>query len=335
MKYEYLMQPINKRNSLIDLFKFLFSLLIVALHTDPFLDINQYAHYLFSETLSRLGVPFFAATSGYFMAKADCGRIKKSICKFTKSYVVWSAIYLLFDILYLRRTEAYSLCYLVDVVIINSRAPIWYLLAIIITQIVQLIVVLSVKQPSDRIKVWFALLTSFGVLGAMQFGYGKLFQQFFKFDLGILKGTLFLVLPFFSLGQVLAISPLFNKHLSKKPTAMLLFFGGVFLSEVAFVTVFDLKESNSLLFSMFPLISSCILFCRQPVSLSNKQNAILQMLGSISQYIFYFHFLVMYFFIDFPYTLKYICTIFVSIILSYGIIFIKRKIGDFEGKVHG
>lgn len=320
---------------MIDLFKFLFSLLIVALHTDLFLDINPYAHYLFSETLSRLGVPFFSATSGYFMAKADCSRIKKSICKFTKSYLVWSAIYLLFDIAYLKRTEAFSLYYLADVVIIYSRAPIWYLMAIIITQIVHLQVVKLIKQSSARIKVWIVLLTSCGVLGAMQFGYGKLFQQCFKFDLGILKGTLFLVLPFYSLGQVLANMPLFNKHTGKMPTVIVIFFGGVFLAEVAFVTVFDLQESNTLLLSMFPLISSCILFCRQPMSLSNRQNALFQVLGSISQFIFYLHFLVMYFFIELPYTMKYICTVFLSIIMSYGIILIKRKIGDSGRKVHG
>ena len=55
------------RNNTIDLLRFIMALLIVALHSSPFLDYNPYVSYFFSQVLSRLGVPFFAAITGYYL----------------------------------------------------------------------------------------------------------------------------------------------------------------------------------------------------------------------------------------------------------------------------
>jgi peptidoglycan/LPS O-acetylase OafA/YrhL len=53
---------IKRRNNTIDILRVIFALLIVALHTDLFLDVHPMLHYFVSQVLSRLGVPFFAAS---------------------------------------------------------------------------------------------------------------------------------------------------------------------------------------------------------------------------------------------------------------------------------
>lgn len=55
-----------KRNCTIDILRLVFSVLIVALHTSPFVEYNAVASYFFSQVLSRLAVPFFAAVAGYY-----------------------------------------------------------------------------------------------------------------------------------------------------------------------------------------------------------------------------------------------------------------------------
>lgn len=55
-----------KRNNTVDLFKWIAAILIIAIHTHPTLHLNENVNFLFSEVFTRLAVPFFVVTSGYF-----------------------------------------------------------------------------------------------------------------------------------------------------------------------------------------------------------------------------------------------------------------------------
>lgn len=77
--------------------RLLMAVLIVALHTSPLLDINQYASYVPSQVFSRLGVPFFAGVAGYYFFKnSSQSKYKKSLIKYAQLYLMWTAIYLLY-----------------------------------------------------------------------------------------------------------------------------------------------------------------------------------------------------------------------------------------------
>lgn len=58
---------IGRRNYTIDFFRVIFAILIVALHTSPFSEINFHLYYFICHIFSRLAVPFFAAVSGYYL----------------------------------------------------------------------------------------------------------------------------------------------------------------------------------------------------------------------------------------------------------------------------
>ena len=94
----------NNRNYTIDLFKFISSILIIGIHTNLLIDINDTMNFAFVDIICRLAVPFFAVCSGYFLSKSLAKNefrakpIKKQELKLIKLYALWTLLYLLYSI---------------------------------------------------------------------------------------------------------------------------------------------------------------------------------------------------------------------------------------------
>lgn len=94
----------NDRNYTVDLFKFISSLLIIGIHTNLFVDINDTLNFAFVDIICRLAVPFFAVCSGYFLSKSlskneyGAKPIKKQEWKMIKLYALWAVLYLAYSI---------------------------------------------------------------------------------------------------------------------------------------------------------------------------------------------------------------------------------------------
>lgn len=98
----------KKVYSNIDLLKFIFSFFIVMIHTSLFADVNETAHYIFENIITRIAVPFFFVSSGFFFAKSfeynkqkkvagtktNFKRLRKTEWRIILLYAVWSFIYL-------------------------------------------------------------------------------------------------------------------------------------------------------------------------------------------------------------------------------------------------
>lgn len=56
-----------KQYNSIDLFKFLFAVVVVMIHTTPFKNASETFSYYFSNTFCNLAVPFFFVASGFFV----------------------------------------------------------------------------------------------------------------------------------------------------------------------------------------------------------------------------------------------------------------------------
>ncbi len=98
----------KKVYSNIDLLKFIFSFFIIMIHTTPFIDVNATADYVFSNIITRIAVPFFFLSSGFFFAKSfeynkykkiaktktNFKRLRKTEWRIILLYAVWSFIYL-------------------------------------------------------------------------------------------------------------------------------------------------------------------------------------------------------------------------------------------------
>jgi len=79
-----------------DYFRLICAIGIVALHLDPFYDINEYANIFVGSVLTRLCVPFFFLLSGFFLKDklSDWSRLKKYVSHLIKLYIVYTILYL-------------------------------------------------------------------------------------------------------------------------------------------------------------------------------------------------------------------------------------------------
>lgn len=112
----------------IDVAKFLMAILVLMLHTNPFLDVNKMIEWVSRSCLTVIAVPFFFIANGYFSLESDKSAIK-SIKKLACLYVVWSIIYLPFSILKLKGETNIFLAYIFSFFVYGSYDTIWYLLA--------------------------------------------------------------------------------------------------------------------------------------------------------------------------------------------------------------
>ena len=94
----------QKYNS-IDLFRFICAIFVVMIHVNPFGNANRniifkYLDFGITQYLSRLAVPFFFITSGFFLYRKTVyssfsfNNSKKYIRRILKLYILWSIIYL-------------------------------------------------------------------------------------------------------------------------------------------------------------------------------------------------------------------------------------------------
>lgn len=97
----------KKQYAQLDLFKFLFSIVIVSIHTRLFRDVSETFNWYYLNVFCNLAVPFFFITSGYLffgkLKELDNKEQKHRIAKYTghllRMYLVWCAIWLPWKIL--------------------------------------------------------------------------------------------------------------------------------------------------------------------------------------------------------------------------------------------
>lgn len=95
----------------VDLAKFIFAILVVGIHTSPFEAYSEFGNFVFIDIISGLAVPFFFMTSCYFFfskltfengkikkCKENFSRFKKYFIRILILYLLWSAVYLIWQI---------------------------------------------------------------------------------------------------------------------------------------------------------------------------------------------------------------------------------------------
>jgi len=80
----------------IDRVKYLVSFLVLIIHFRPFSDFNQIIDFSSAQIVSRIAVPFFFISAGYFIGVNGLEKnvVIKSIKKNFKLYIVWTILYL-------------------------------------------------------------------------------------------------------------------------------------------------------------------------------------------------------------------------------------------------
>ncbi|WP_420319517.1 acyltransferase family protein [Faecalicatena contorta] len=86
----------KRRINSIDIFRYICAVMIIAIHTAPFSDINEQLGYVFSQIIPRIAVPFFFAVAGYFyMSKLENGNnyFADYLKRLLGTYFIWSLFY--------------------------------------------------------------------------------------------------------------------------------------------------------------------------------------------------------------------------------------------------
>lgn len=92
----------------IDIFKFLMALIVIEIHTQPFVNISNSFFNNLLLLIEAIAVPYFFMASGYFLMDKCKKTSKKNwpnilidfIKKMTKLYVIWTIIYLPLTLIY-------------------------------------------------------------------------------------------------------------------------------------------------------------------------------------------------------------------------------------------
>lgn len=162
----------------VDLVKYLCAIMVVFVHTTPFLpysfDINWYSMTI----LGRFVVPFFFISTGFFCArntlKYGDGYFKKYIKSMIKLYLIWSLIYLPLGIDYIGKEFdipyiLYPVALIVALVYIGTYFHLWYIPALIFA-------LCLVHWFMKHFKKRYMLTISFAciLLGALETYYGFL-----------------------------------------------------------------------------------------------------------------------------------------------------------------
>lgn len=146
-------ENMNKRNSAVDLTKYVAAMLVIGIHTSPFKEISADINFYFCHVLCRLAVPFFVVCTGYYLTKRLvferdrlCNSkdnlliLKKNLYKIALMYLSWSLFYLII-LLYswtdagAHMTYLYFIGWCQSLLIGSSFYHLWYMLAIFLALI--------------------------------------------------------------------------------------------------------------------------------------------------------------------------------------------------------
>lgn len=270
--------------STIDIVKFVMALLVIGIHTEPF-GFNVWLDRGFG-MVTRLCVPFFFVTSAYFVWSNN-----KNIWHFIKRililYIVWSLLYLPFDI---KELSTMSIGLLLNRYLWSGNEhALWYLCSSIIGSIITYSL-LKIFKPKTVLIISLLFL----LLGCLKSTYSPLLEELFNFRVTDYLGSrngLFYGFPYISLGMYIAKSPTVRNYYSLKKNIIQLLLSLLALAVESFVFVVLFKTSSTILWlSVFPYTYTFFVICLNTKIIISKNIALklrkISTLMYVSQYMF-------------------------------------------------
>lgn len=248
--------------------RFICMVLIVMIHTNPFIETWPLLNNILIKGLSRIAVPFYFASTGFLIYRSNCLQnkpaFKKYIYGLIKYYLIWFLIYLPIGFIQLQtyadKTSSielgHFLSYLINafkiLFLFGSSYHLWYLPALIISLL--LVRYFVVKR---KIK-WLVILSSFlFLLGASETYYGLINGQVFNNSLTwyfshfiTTRNALFFPMIFLIMGIRVAMKDI--KWSTKHMTIMLTFSLMIMILEITVVSLGDFSKDYNFMFYTLP-----------------------------------------------------------------------------------
>ena len=329
----------------LDLMKFICSVLVVMIHITPFGEY-EFLNFVIHNYVARIAVPYFFVTSGFLLFRKtsnddfNINYTFKYVLRLLRMYLIWSVVYFYLNYRIIINDERGSLhgilIYIRDFIFVGSYGGLWYLNATIFS--VTLISILIKKKCSLRLIIllagilyilglfdqsWFGLITPLRQIPEFWFGLRLLQKVIVTTRNGLFEGFLFV-----GFGMMFAFNLI---KITRKKALWGFIISMLFMFiETIVVRHFNLAKQQDMYLFLVPV--TFFLF-DLVLHMEIKERKIYSILRVLSVLIFYIHVWIIFIVNEsFDYlnidvnstTLKFILVIFLSILVSCGILKISR-----------
>lgn len=284
----------------VDLAKFIFAILVVGIHTSPFEAYSEFGNFVFIDIISGLAVPFFFMTSCYFFfskltfengkikkCKENFSRFKKYFIRILILYLLWSAVYLIWQIFDWINTGWFSTAAFIDyvksAVVSSSYYHLWYILSLLY---VIPIMYFLLRHISKKV---------FAVIMAVVYFAGVVFYTFGEQYAPDILVKIWQFVPT-SVVSVLLILPsvtscLFVDKIKLKSSVSFLLFTGfyvLFAIESVLVYLYTERTANSqYMFLIVPTIYFLFVWLKNcDIKISDKTSVMLRNVSSLTYFLY-------------------------------------------------
>lgn len=286
----------RSRNNSIDIFRLYCAILVVAIHTHPFTELNEQVGFFVTNIMTRVAVPFFFSVSGFYyyenLKKRGVKAFAYTLRKLFKTYCIWSLIYSIINIIQYINSGAnftgimYSL--ITDFFFYGSHYHFWYFIALFIS--ITLITICYSKNIGYISYIGSLILYAIGVLGCSYWAVGNkipIIRTIINVEYFDWIRKIFLMgLPFFALGCEISDILKSGKGLSAK-IYHLLIMSILFLIEMYYVYQYDLVKNPVISICLYMLVATIVIYLiKHPLG---KWGQIGKMCGPIASWTYYIH----------------------------------------------
>lgn len=288
------------RNNSIDIFRYVCAILVVAVHTTPFIEINEQLAYLFETILPRVAVPFFFAIAGYYyivkiteekvdIKKVFGGYIKKLLLV----YSIWSIMYIIIELVQEISTGLTVIEFLKQIIssyfIGGSYYHLWFFPALFFAIIVT---TFFAKIKKVKILAYFSLiLYVIGCFGCSYYEIGNkipILNELINFSrFTLIRRVVLMGLPFFMMGYYIKMweDKLKNKMDNKKILYLLMGSIVAFVLEIVLVTQFEIQKNVIItIFLYFLVFFIIVLLLNNPLKGKEKIGKITRGMANFMYY---------------------------------------------------
>ncbi len=323
----------------LDFFKVFLSFLVVAIHLTPFAQINSEFSFWFGQVFSRVAVPIFFITSGYFGSRSikDKDKFLRHIHRIVLMYIVYSLLYLP-QILIGYISEGLSFgdiaLRLVRNYFINGTLQLWYFVGLLVAFVLAYFVTQKLKVSNKVLVPLIIVLYTIGVFGD---AYSNLLSgfsginQFLQLHNMVFYSTrngLFFGFPMVCIGYLLSE----NSHrIRLRPVIYAICAVSAFLimniEEYWIKSLTNHKEQNMIFLT--PVVAIFAFLCLCSVKLPKKNLQFAYDARKLSVIIFGFHLFISFYITNFIANFNnlelYIIVLVVNILLGLLVIKLQKK----------
>ncbi len=340
--------------SSIDLFKFICAVLIVYIHTTPLSSFSMELDYYIKNIFTRVAVPFFFASSGFFFFKKitfENGKIKKckentklfftQIKRYMLIYLIWAIVYFIWLFfttaltpdMELREILIFGYNCFIDL-FAHPYFHLWYMLAMIYAFIILFVVLryISIKAFIPIAILLFIIKIYFYAYLWLPISIPQNIIELVNNDY-IFNRVFGLAIPYIFIGIV-------KNHMDIKIAKKINLIGFIIffcLNAIEFILLYNFTNADTAYEQLFMLLPCVYFFFNVVTDIKLKENTkVYLMLRKLSSLIYFIHPIIqrsiwLMFLPDEPHSLlEFFIVMAISILLSYIIITLtKNKIFKF------